>query len=188
MKTGGCRQTLLLCFTLILLTVCSGCARQSAAEAGIDDHKETYYFDAQLAFAIEHPADWKLLRGGKDAPASCTVRWQSPPEREGEEPVVRAEVSACPSLHESGGSEKMREDFLLAHPTLVLTEDKVVELPGGTGLMLVGTDPMRTYLAAFLPSANRGYILTFSAPGEKFDSYRPLFAEMLESFRSQQGR
>ena len=188
MQIGGSRQALRLCCTLILLTVCSGCARPSAGETGIDDHKETYYFDAKLAFAIEHPADWKLLRGEGDEPESCTVRWHSPPEHEGEEPVVRAEVSACPIVHEPGGSEKMREDFLLAHPTLSLTEDKVVELPGGTGLMLVGTDPMRTYLAAFLRSANRGYSLTFSAPGEKFESYRPLFAEILESFRSQPER
>jgi hypothetical protein len=185
MKICTIRQAFLLCIILILVTACSGCARRSAEEAGIDEHLKTYYYDAELSFAIEHPADWQLVRGQGEDPESCTVRWQSPPDPKDKEPLVRAEVVACPGVRWPGGNEEMREDFLSAHPNLALSEEKEIELPGGNGLMLVGADPMRTYKAVFLRSTSRGYILTFSTPNAKFDSYRPLFAEVLDSFQPQ---
>lgn len=188
MTTGRFHRIFLPFLTLTLITIWSGCAGRSGKEAGGHEHKETYYFDAQLTFAIEHPSEWIVVRGKGEETESCTVRWLSPPAREETEPVALAEVVACPLARWPGGREKMREHFLAMHPALRLSEEKQVKLPGGKGLMLVGSDPLRTYMTTILASASRGYILTFSAPIVDFENYRPLFVEMLESFQPQPER
>lgn len=188
MMTGSFHRISLLCLTLTLAAMWSGCAQRSAEEAAILEHKETYYFDAELAFAIEYPSAWKVVRGDGGEPESCTVRWQSPLDQGRAEPVARLVVIACPVARWPGGLGEMREGFLATNPTLNLTEEKGVELPGGKGLMLVGTDPLRTCMTTFLVSASRGYMVSFSAPSVEFENYRPLFAEMLESFQPQPER
>jgi hypothetical protein len=149
---------------------------------------ETYYFDAELAFAIEYPSDWKLERGSGQPPESCTVHWQSSILKDNAEPVVRAAVVACPLSHWPSGAEAMQADFLAEHPALGISEEKEVVLPGGKGTMLLGNDASRTHLAVLLGTESRGYILTFSTPSSDFEKYRPLFEEILESFQPQQER
>jgi hypothetical protein len=146
---------------------------------------ETYYFDAELAFAITYPSDWKLERGSGRPPDSCTVHWQSAILKDHTEPVVRAAVVACPLSHWPGGAEAMQADFLAARPALGISEEKEIVLPGGKATMLLGNDASRGYLAAFLATESRGYILTFSSPPGDFEKYRPLFEEIIESFQPQ---
>jgi hypothetical protein len=181
-----CRFRLIfLCFTPLLLALSMGCAPRPAEDAGILEHMETYYFDAELAFAIEYPSDWKLERGSGRPPESCTVYWQSSKPEDHTEPVVRAAVVACPLSHWSGGAKAMQADFLAERPALGISEKKEVALPGGKATMLLGNDASRGYLAVFLDTESRGYILTFSTPGSEFEGYRPLFEEVLESFQPQ---
>lgn len=182
------RPIILLCLIPLLLALSSGCARRPAGEAGILEHMETYYFDAELAFAIEYPSGWRSERGSGRPPESCTVHWQSPSQKDIAEPVVRAAVVACLLSHWPGGLTAMRAEFLAGRPALNISEEKEVVLPGGKGIMLVGNDASRTHLAVFLETENRGYIVIFSTPGGDFENYRPLFEEILESFQPQQER
>lgn len=185
-----CRSTplALVFFVLALALLAPGCSPGFKEKAGISGHRETYYFDAELAFTIEYPSGWKLERGKGREPESCTVRWQSPPVQGSPEPVARAMVVACPAFRWPGGFEEMRAEFLGSHPDLTLTREEEAELPGGKGHSLEGHDSSRTYLAVFLHSQNRGYIVAFSTPGGDFESYRPLFEDMLESFHPLDGR
>jgi hypothetical protein len=182
------RPNFLLCLIPLLFALASGCATRSAEETGIRDHLETYYFDAELAFAIEYPSDWKLERGSGRQPESCTVHWQSSAPKDNAEPVVRAAVVACALSHWPGGPEAMQAGFLAEHPALEISERKEIVLPGGEATMLLGNDASRAHLAAILRTESRGYIVTFSTPSRDFASYRPLFDEMLASFKPQQER
>jgi hypothetical protein len=182
------RLIFLRCFTPLLLALLPGCAPRPAEEAGILEHLETYYFDAELAFAIEYPSDWKLERGSGRPPESCTVHWQTSILKDHTEPVVRAAVVACPLSHWADGPVAMRDDYLAARPALQISEEKEVTLPGGKATRLFGKGASRTHLAVFMRTESRGYIVSFSAPAGDFGSYRPLFDEMLESFRPLQER
>jgi hypothetical protein len=179
---------LLLSLAALLLALASGCAPRPAEEAGILEHKETYYFDAELAFAIEYPSDWKLERGSGRPPESCTVHWQSSTQKDHTEPVVRAAVVACPLSHWPGEPVAMMADFLASRPALQISEEKEIALPGGKATRLLGKDASRTHLAVFMRTMSRGYIVSFSTPGSDFENHRPLFDEMLESFRPLQER
>lgn len=178
----------LLCLIPLLFALSAGCATRSAEEAGIREHRETYYYDAELAFAIEYPSDWTLERGSGRPPESCTVRWHSSVPMDNAEPVVRAAVIACALSHWPGGPEAMQAGFLAEHPALDVAEQKEVVLPGGEATMLLGNDASRAHLAVILRTESRGYIVTFSTPSRNFESYRPLFDEMLASFKPQQER
>jgi len=182
------RSIFLLCLIPLLCALSSGCATRSAEEAGILKHLETYYFDAELGFAIEYPSDWKFERGIGRPPESCTVHWQSAVLKDNAEPVVRAAVVACALSHWPGGPEAMQAGFLAERPALEISEQKEVVLPGGKATMLLGNDASRAHLAVFLRTERRGYIVTFSTPSRNFESYRPLFDEILESFQPQQER
>lgn len=179
------RLVFLRCLTPLLLALSSGCAPGPAEDAGILEHMETYYFDAELAFAIVYPSDWKLERGSGRLPESCTVHWQSSILQDNGEPVVRAAVFACPRSHSPGRVEAMQADFLAERPALDISEEKEVVLPGGKATMLLGNDGSRGHLAIFLETDSREYILTFSTPGSDFENYRLLFEEILESFQPQ---
>jgi hypothetical protein len=180
------RTISLLCLISLLFTLSSGCATRSAEEAGVLEHLETYYFDAELAFTIEYPSDWKLERGSGPPPESCTVHLQSSVLKENADPVVRAAVVACALSHWPGGAEAMQAGFLAERPDLSISEQKEVVLPGGKATMLLGNDASRAHLAVFLRTESRGYIVTFSTPSRNFENYRPLFDEILESFQPQQ--
>jgi len=182
------RPTLLLCCALALVGGATGCTPRSGGESGAIEQKETYYFDAERGFAIEYPSDWKIERGIGRPPESCTVRWQSPAVQGSAEPAVEAEVIACPISLWPGGLEAMRAEFLAEHESLTLSADKSIELPGGKGTMLIGEAAKRTRLAVFLLSENRGYRISFTTPSADFETYRPLFDEMLESFTPLEGR
>jgi len=182
------RLDCLLWITPLLLVLSSGCAPSPGEEAAALERLETYYFDAELAFAITYPSDWKLVRGDDRAPESCTVRWQAPIEQGRTEPVATAEVVACPLSHWPGGVVAMQAEFLAKRPALNISEEKEVMLPGGKGTMLLGNDISRTQLAVLLETESRGYIVAFSTPNADFDGYRPLFEGMLQSFQPQHER
>ena len=78
----------------------------------------------------------------------------------------------------------MLSDFAAAHPGFVLTSEEQTNLAGApSALRVLGHTPNRDILAYFITTHQRAFILEFSASSQWFESYRPIFEEMADSFR-----
>lgn len=159
---------------LFLLT---GCA-PTGGKVAETKYRKTYYLDANLGFAVEHPADWPRL--GPDD--TGTVRW-SPPAASQAEGVEMA-VTSLPPERAAGGQQRLLADFTAALPGFVLIDRAEIEV--GTdhipARQLLGHTPTRTWLLLAVTSNRRAFVLAFCAPPEAFDHWRPIFTEMVESF------
>lgn len=165
--------TLVFCILAIPLTACM----PKFGEVGGPEHAETYYIDAPNGFAMEYPADW--IKARKE---SASVAWQPPPGKDGAKEVMAAVTSFSPS-EAPGGDDRMLSDFAAARPGFVLTSEERMDRPGGTpGLRVLGHTPTRVILALFITTGLRAFIIEFYAPPQWFDSYRPIFEEMADSF------
>ena len=163
-----------LCLLIVLLTACMP---KSGGEAG-PAYVEIYYIDDPNGFAMEYPADWTKVR---KAPSS--VAWQPPPGDAGAAEVMATVTSFSPT-DVPGGADRMLSDFAAAHPGFVLTSEEPMDGPGGTpALRVMGHTPNRDILAYFITTHQRAFILEFSASSQWFESYRPIFEEMADSFR-----
>ncbi len=149
---------------------------------GSTGQKKSFYFDAELQFAVEFPTEWRLRRGRGQEPESCSVYWYAPAPAGEAEAAAEATVVACPSSRWPEGADAMRDELLAAHPGLTLERRQGVALPTGAGELLEGRDASRHYLVTVLPTERRGYIVSLSAPVDAFEALRPLFEEMLDSF------
>jgi len=158
-----------------------GCGARPGTSAG-ESPKKTYYFDAELQFAIKIPSEWHLSRGEGQEPESCTVRWYAATDAEEGESVAQATVVACPIEHWPAEAETMRAEQLAALPGLTLEPREDLAPASGGGESLEGRDATRRYLITLLPTEERGYIVTLSAPLGAFEKNRPLLEEMLASF------
>jgi len=144
--------------------------------------KKTYYFDAELQFAIEIPSTWRLSRSDGQAPESCTVHWQDATPAGNGEPAAQATVFACPATRWPTGADAMRTELLTAHPGLTLGPREELDSSAGEAEILEGHDASRHYLVTLLPTEERGYIVILSAAVGSFEEIRPLFEEILASF------
>jgi hypothetical protein len=159
----------------------AACAAGPAADEGAA-HRETYYYDANLGFALEHPEGWSRSKGGSDLSAEA-AGWTWTPEKAGK-PAVRVAVAALPAPAAAGGEERLEANFKAAHPGFIVTSRQNLQLPaaGTPALQVVGYTPDRTFLVLFVTSGRRGFVLELSAPPEDFDRFRPAFEEMAGSF------
>jgi len=171
---------LLLGGALLGVLLAFGCGARPGTSG--ESLKKTYYFDAELQFAIETPSQWRMSRGDGKEPESCTVRWQAAaPAGEGG-PAAQATVFACPAARWPTGADGMRTELLTAHPGLTLGPREALAPPAGGAEILEGHDASRHYLVTLLPTEERGYIVILSAPIVSFEELRPLFEEILASF------
>lgn len=177
----GMGISLRLLTLLVALLLVAGCAGKTKSQDALSE-QESYYLNANLDFAIEHPHDWIRTKGGQKGAASdpYTVEWLSPAPP-GEASQVRGSVTALPPSLARGGWKEMLEVFQSAHHGFVVTDRREIELPSGPALQVLGHTPQHTYMVVFLTSYRRAFTLSFSSPPEYFDRFRPAFSRMAES-------
>ena len=165
--------TVVFCILVLPLTACMPGFGEDAGP----EYVETYYIDAPNGFAIGYPAAW-----GKEKRAGSVI-WHPPPGSEAEAEVMAKVTSFSPS-DVPGGYDRMLSDFTAAHPGFVLaSKEQRAGEEEGPALRVLGRTPSRAILALFITSRLGAFIVEFSAPPQRFDSYRPIFEEMADSFR-----
>lgn len=177
----GMGISLRLLTLLVALLLVAGCAGKTKSQDALSE-QESYYLNANLDFAIEHPHDWIRAKRGQKGTGSdpYTVEWLSPAPP-GEASQVRGSVTALPPSLARGGWKEMLEVFQSAHHGFVVTDRREIELPSGPALQVLGHTPQHTYMVVFLTSYRRAFTLSFSSPPEYFDRFRPAFSRMAES-------
>jgi len=176
---------ILILFPFVFLP---GCSPGPGSDSGAIDQLENYYFNADLAFAIAYPADWKIATGSGQPPESCSVHWRSA-EGESDAPsLLEATVAACPGSYWADGLEAMKAAFLTRRPGFTFSREEEMTLPWGKATRVLGRDQSRAALILFLETGERGYIVTCSTPESEFERYRPLCEKMIVSFQPLQER
>lgn len=164
-----------------LLLAGVGCAGTGKGEDSAPAIPTEYYLDANLGFALTHPQTWKespAIRGPDDNP---TITWQ--PAGDGTPAnQPRLSVTSLPPAEAVGGFAALEKRFVAAHPGFEVTGQTKLPLQVQTSRQLTGYTPRRTYLVILVTATKHAFILAASAlPGE-FESQRPVFQAMLESF------
>ncbi len=161
-------------FCLLLLAGIFGCAAPSGEQSGGED---LYYLNANLGFAIEHPADWLRIKAGADP---TEVKWSGPTDKKRRQPP-----SLIVSVYPSSGKavDAIEKIFLASHLGLIVTAREDVELPAAAGRQLLGEFSGLDFLVYLLAADQGAYILEFSALSEDFAADRATFETMAKSFR-----
>lgn len=160
----------------ILFFALSGCA---TPPAGLDTDRKHFYLNANLFFAIEHPAAWQKAKSSsrKDS----TIRWIAPAGA-GKEPG-QAAVLSLPPTKGIDPEERLEKNFSATHPGLVVTSRQEERLSAAQAFRMTGYTPARTFLLYFILTPQRVFTIEFSTAPEDFPLFQPIFEEMAESFR-----
>lgn len=171
-------QKLLPLLLLLCLTMASGC---SLPGLGGNDKpvKTSYYLDANLGLGIAVPRAWSVAPSTCPRPDfdPCTVRWKGAGGSN-----LAMMIESLPPHLASGGYDSLLAYFQKAHPGFETTSIKPLALAGAPGRQLTGHTPARSYLTTLITTANRAFVIEFSAPHEHFDGYRALFDYLLGTF------
>jgi hypothetical protein len=161
---------------VVLLAVMCGCAGP-APDGTTGKARTEYYLDANLRFVIEHPQGWQ--RQPTLEKGSNRVVWLAPITGD---VVGLTVISMAPALV-TGGFDSLLTRFAQDHPEFTPRGIEKLDLPGAPARQALGSTPDSTWLVVLITSSQRAFILQFIAPQDRFEAWRPVFDEMLESFR-----
>ncbi|BCR04630.1 hypothetical protein DESUT3_16990 [Desulfuromonas versatilis] len=165
---------------VLALSCCSGPGQITGGDKRI---QETYYYDANLEFALEHPRKWTRTRvaaeGYPQVPYAIRL---GPPARKDEAGQIRVTITSIPPTLARGGYAALQANYLQASPGFVLESEAAVPLTYTPAWQVTGQNAERTALVYLITSNRRAYIIELSAPTAAFDKYRPVFEALAQSF------
>ena len=171
------RRCFLPLLGLALLLMLGACSHpQKSPEI---PEQTTYYIDANLGFAIEHPQDWARTVPATQPDTTGTIRWAP---LAGAPPASLA-VTAMTPQQAVGGFDHLLEIFTADKPGFTPSDREVLDIPGAAAEKVVGQSPTQAYEAVLITASRHAFILTFSTPPENAADYQDLFDKVVDSFR-----
>jgi hypothetical protein len=176
MSDRPARLFLLLLTALLLL----GCSSKKVADDG-PDHRDHFFVDGVLGFAMEYPAHWLMTRNPVGDPGM--VVWQSPRDEKSLEAGARASVASFSRLAATEWPDKLLDFFSRSQPDFVKKSDRQIKVAATAARELTGAaEAGREFLVYLLTGTDRAFLIEFSTPPGEFKKYRRIFEEMIESF------
>ena len=130
------RRFLLLLGLALLLMLCACSHPQKSPEI---PEQTTYYIDANLGFAVEHPQDWARTVSATQPDTTGTISWTPLP---GAAPASLA-VTAMTPQQAVGGFDRLLEIFTADTPGFTTTDREPLDIPGAAAEKVVGRTPAR---------------------------------------------
>ena len=171
------RRSSLLLLSLALLLATSACG--GPKHAPDTSQRTSYYVDANLGFALEHPQNW--VHTLQTPPTGTAGRIDWAPAAPGA--AGRLEVTALLPRQATGGFDRLLGIFMADQHDFTLASRNPMEIPGAAAQKATGHTPGRSFEVILITSPSRAFILAFSAPAKSFATYRKLFDEIVDSFR-----
>ena len=171
------RRSSLLLLSLALLLATSACGGPKHAP---DASKQTsYYVDANLGFALEHPQNWVRTPQTPLPGTAGRIDWAlaAPGATAG------LEVTGLLPRQATGGFDRLLGIFIADQHDFTLASRKPMKIPNAAAQKVTGHTPARSFEVILITTQSRAFILAFSAPAKSFETYRKLFDETIDSFR-----
>lgn len=175
------RSLLLLLLTALLVSGCSSSAPKNSAGKELT---KKLYLDANLEFSLTVPEDWdrRFVTTPHYSTAPYAVLWSSaadPTQPENTPVEIQATVMKSRSAVDQ---QQLADLFIQSVPGFTSTTLRPLEDALIPTLELMGHSAVRSYRVLFIQDTGRCYQLSFSAPPEAFEKYRPIFDMVLFSF------
>lgn len=168
---------------LLLLLFAIGCASK-AVDDGVPEVREKLYIDANLAFSMMVPEDWKrsFITPPPGSPARYSVRWKGAIK---DEPVrlIELQVALLPITSRLESSPAILQELALSHPALTITGQQQLADQPDAPLVFSGRTPDRQHQLMLVTARQGHFRIELSAPTEDFAAYELLFTEILASFQ-----
>ena len=165
---------LLLGLTLVTFAACA----RPGAESD-DSGPTSFYVDANLGFAIEHPQNWHHDREPGTAGPGTTVAWKAG----GDSADIRLSITSLLPTDAVGGFNRLLKLFQNRQPALTVTSRTPLDIEGGAAEKVRAHSSRRAFEVILITARSRAFILAFSAPADKFKAEADTFDKIIDSFR-----
>jgi hypothetical protein len=171
------RRCFLPLLGLALLLMLGACSHpQNSPEI---PEQTTYYIDANLGFAIEHPQDWTRTVPATEPDTVGTISWAP---LTGTAPASLAVIAMTPQ-QAVGGFDHMLEIFTTDKPGFTTTVREPLDIPGAAAEKVVGQTPAQAFELILVTASRNAFILALSTPPGSVADYQDLFDKVVDSFR-----
>lgn len=172
------RQFTLLLLGLALPLIGGACSHpQGSPEI---PEQTTYYIDANLGFAIEHPQDWARTVPATDPGTDGTISWAPMAQAA---PFPRMSVTAMAPHQAMGGFDRLVEIFTADKPDFTVTEREPLDIPGAAAEKVVGQTPERAFELVLVTATRHAFIVALSSTPESLADFQDMFDKVVDSFR-----
>ncbi len=171
---------LVVCLLSLVLAACSGPKETAGSGKRI---QETYYYDANLEFALEHPRKWERKRVAAERyPGIPYAIRLSPQAKKGTASPASVVITSIPPTLARGGYAALQQSFLETTPGFSIDSEKQVSLTYTPAWLVEGKAGDRSFLVYLVTSNRRAYIIEISAPASVFEDFRLIFEDLARSF------